>query len=119
MTQEKEHILKEVLRLLGEKYPIGLYEYLFKHRPDLYRQLVDLEDRIDQAYLNPSAPIDQLKAVLREYWTFHMKTIKEFKLDETRVEQLDLNLVEIRDEMTEERERVSPRDEMSEERIRA
>ena len=50
MREEKEHILNEVLRLLSEKYPIGLYEYLFKHRSSLYMQLIDLEERIDQAF---------------------------------------------------------------------
>lgn len=101
LREEKERILKEVLRLLGEKYPIGLYEYLYKQCPELYKQLLDLEDRIDQTYLNPNESIDQLKAVLREYWTFHMTTIKEFK----KTGQLDLNLSQVRQEMTEERVR--------------
>ena len=91
---------QETLGLLGEKYPVGLYEFLYKHKPDLYWQLVDLEDRIDQAYLNPSASTDQLKAVLREYWTFHMTAIREFK----QAEQLDLNLlIKAREEMAEKR----------------
>ena len=98
---EKEAILKEVLRPLGEQYTIGLYEYLYKHCPDLYKQLLELEDRIDQAYLNSDAPIDQLKAVLREYSTFHMAAIKEFK----QTGKLDLNLSHVRQEMTEERVR--------------
>ena len=99
MTEEKDRILKEVLRLLNEKYPIGLYEYLFKYRPDLYKQLLDLEDRIDQAYINPNASIDQLKAVLREYWTFHIKAIQLFNTDNS----FENNLVEARKEMLEER----------------
>ena len=99
MREDKEHILNEVLRLLSEKYPVGLYEFLYKHKPDLYWQLVDLEDRIDQAYLNPSASTDQLKAVLREYWTFHMTAIKEFK----QIGELSLNLSQARQEMVEER----------------
>lgn len=102
MKEEKEAILTEVLRLLREKYPIGLYEYLFKHRPDLDQQRLALEDRIDQSYLNPNISIDQLKAVLREYWTFHMTAIREFK----QAGQLDLNLVaKARQEMAEERVR--------------
>ena len=119
MREEKQHILNEVLRLLSEKYPIGLYEYLYKHRPELYKQLLDIEGRFDQTYLNPLESISHLKAVLRDYWTFHIKSIKEFKQDETRVAQLDLNLVKIRDEMTGERERIIPKEEMSEERMRA
>ena len=99
MREDKEHILNEVLRLLSEKYPIGLYEYLYKYRPDLYKQLLDLENMIDQTYLNPNASIDQLKAVLREYWKFHMTAIREFK----QRGQLDLNLLKAREEMVEER----------------
>jgi Fic family protein len=99
LREEKEKILKEVLRLLSEKYPIGLYEYLYKHCPDLYNQLLELENSIDQTYLNAS--IDQLKAVLREYWTFHMTAIREFK----QTGQLGLNLSQVRQEMTAERVR--------------
>ena len=97
MREDKELILKEVLRLLNEKYPIGLYEYLFKHRSSLYMQLIDLEERIDQAFLYET--VDDLKAVLREYWTFHMRAIKEFK----QKGQLDLNLLQAKQEMAEER----------------
>ena len=113
----KEEILPRLLKDLGKRYPIGLYEFLFKQRPDLYKQLIELENRIDLTYLDPSASIDQLKAVLREYWTFHMMAIREFK----QIERLDLNLSGAREEMTEERERVrvSTREETSEERIRA
>ena len=97
MREDKELILKEVLRLLNEKYPIGLYEYLFKHRSSLYMQLIDLEERIDQAFLYET--VDDLKAVLREYWTFHMRAIKEFK----QKGQLGLNLQKAKQEMAEER----------------
>lgn len=95
----KEELLKQALEDLGRRYPTGLYEYLFKHCPDLYKQLLGLEDRIDQSYLNPHASIDQLKAVLREYWTFHMMAIKQFK----QTTELDLKLRQARQEMAEER----------------
>jgi hypothetical protein len=91
---DKDFILEETLRLLNKRYPIGLYEYLYKHRPDLDTQLLELWDRIDKAFLSGTIP--ELKAVLREYWTFHMKVIKEFK-------QTDLNLSQVRKEMNEER----------------
>ena len=95
----KEELINRTQEDLDKRYPIGLYEYLFKYRPDLDRQLIELWDRIDQAYLNPNVSIDQFKVVLREYWTFHMAAIKEFK----QVWKLDLNLSQIREEMTEER----------------
>jgi len=99
----KDELLNRTLEELGKRYPQGLYEFLFKHRPDLYRQLVGLEDKIDQTYLNANASIYQFKAVLREYWTFHMIAIKEFK----QVGQLEMNVL------------INARQEMEEERIRA
>jgi hypothetical protein len=93
--EEKESILKEVLRLLGEKYPIGLYEYLFKNQREGYKELLRLEDRIDMAYL--IGTVEELKAVLREYWRFHIKVIKEFEKADK------FNLSAARVEMTEER----------------
>lgn len=93
--EEKESIIKEVLRLLGEKYPIGLYEYLFKHHREEYNELLRLEDRIDTAYLKGT--VEELKAVLREYWRFHMQVIKEFEKADK------FNLSTARVEMTEQR----------------
>ena len=37
--KEKEHIIDETLRLLAERYPIGLYEYLFKYQTEMYDEL--------------------------------------------------------------------------------
>lgn len=99
MREEKYPIIREIQILLNERYPKGLYEFIYKYRPELDKQLLDLWERIDQTYLDPNASIDQLKAVLRDYWTFHMTTIKKFK----QVAKLDLNLRKAREEMTEER----------------
>jgi hypothetical protein len=95
----KEELLNRALGDLGKRYPIGLYEYLYKHRPDLYRSLIELENSIDQIYPDSNASIDQLKAVLRDYWTFHMTAIREFK----QLGQLDLDLSQVRQEMADER----------------
>jgi len=97
----KEELLTRTLEDLGKGYPIGLYEYLFRRRTDLYKQLIELEDKIDHTYLNPNESIDQLKAVLREYWTFHISAIKEF----TQIPLIDINIARTRDEMSEERMR--------------
>ncbi len=95
MREEKERILREVLRLLGEKYPNGLYEYLYKHRRELYNQLIHLEGSIDMAFL--TGTIGELKAVLRDYWRLHIQMIKEYD----KVDQRDLPMA--RQKMAEER----------------
>ena len=97
----KEELLTRTLEDLGKQYSIGLYEFLFKYLPDLYKQLIDLENRVDQTYLNPNESIDQLKAVLREYWQFHISAIIEFK----QIPEIDINIARTREEMTEERMR--------------
>jgi len=41
--KEKENIIDGALKLLAERYPIGLYEFLFKYEPEMYKILhVDL-----------------------------------------------------------------------------
>jgi hypothetical protein len=97
----KEQLLTRTLEDLRNQYPLGLYEYLFKLRQDLFHQLISLEHKIDQLHLDTNASIDQLKAVLRDYRTFHMKAVKEFR----HTGQLGLNLSQIRQEMVEERVR--------------
>jgi len=99
LREEKDRIQQEVLRLLKEKYPQGLYEFLYKHRLDLFRQLIDLENRIDQTFLSDKTRIEEFKAVLREYWKLHMTAIKAFK----SIDRLALNLSMVRQEMSEER----------------
>lgn len=99
MRKEKEKILKEVLRLLGEKYPIGLYEYLYKRCPDLYNELILIEHDIDRSFLSDSVSIDEFKAILRDYWKLHMIAIREYK----KADQLNFNLPKAREEMIEER----------------
>jgi len=37
--QEKDSILEEILNLLAERYPLGLYEYLFKYQPEMYKEV--------------------------------------------------------------------------------
>ena len=95
----KDELLTRTLDELRQRYPIGLYEFLFRHRPDLYKQLLDLEDRIDRAFL--SGTVGELKAVLRDYWRLHMQAIEEFK----KINQLGLNLLKAREEMLGERVR--------------
>lgn len=93
----KEELLKRTLEDLGKQYPIGLYEYLFKHRHEVYSELTRLEEAVDRAFL--SGTVGELKAVLRDYWKLHIEAIKEFK----EVGQSDFNLPVARKEMQEER----------------
>ena len=93
---EKENIIDETLRLLSEKYIIGLYEYLFMYQPGMYKELRDLEDEISNDYLSKS--IEDLKEVLRRYWTLHVEAIGEF---ENR-DDLDLRVSEVKQQIQEE-----------------
>lgn len=91
----KESILDEVLNLLSEKYPHGLYDWLYKCRPDVYKGISDLEDRINSNFLC-SGSVEELKTILRAYWVIHIRAIRDFKKsglydstsDETRVERI-------------------------------
>ncbi len=75
--ESKEFIVKEILRLLNEKYPIGLYGFLYSYHSDLSKQLQEIEEEIDNAYLNGT--VEGLKQALREYWVFHMRAMRIFK----------------------------------------
>ncbi len=95
-AKEKDSILKEILNLLAERYPIGLYEYLFKYQPDMYKKLRELEDEVDNAFLYKT--VGDLKRILREYWTLHMTCIKEFD----NQDELDLEVSEVKQQIEEE-----------------
>jgi len=94
--KEKEHIIDETLRLLAQKYPTGLYEYLFKYQPETYKKLRVLEDDISRDYLDKTT--GDLKEVLREYWTLHMEAIKRFE----NQDKLDLKVNEVKQQILEE-----------------
>jgi len=93
---EKENIIDETLRLLSEKYIIGLYEYLFMYQPGMYKELRLLEDDISSDYLDKT--IGDLKIVLRRYWTLHMEAIREFETQNN----LDLVVSEVKQQIQEE-----------------
>ncbi len=94
---KKEHILRQTLRLLNGKYPLGLYEWLYKYRRDEYDEIFNLVDEIDHIYKVGS--VDEFKAILREYWTCHMQAIRDFE----EADQLDFNVNDARQELDEER----------------
>jgi len=86
--QLKQHILHRIFGLLNERYPMGLYEYVYKYRPEISKIKDSLEERIDEAFLTGS--VNELEAVLKEYWALHVEMIREF--DSTEHSQLDLSL---------------------------
>jgi len=94
--QDKEFILEEILNLLAERYPIGLYEYLFKYQPEMYRRMRELETDADNAFLYMT--IEDLKEVLREYWVLHMEAIKEFE----KQDELKFSVNKIKQQIQEE-----------------
>ena len=87
-SSQKQHILHEVFELLNERYPMGLYEYVYKYKPEISKIKDSIEERIDEAFL--TSTVDVFKAVLREYWALHMEMIREFK--NTEHSQLELSL---------------------------
>jgi len=95
-TQEKEIIIDKTLNLLAERYPIGLYEYLFKYQPKMYKKLRELEEEADNAFLYKN--IEDSKEVLKEYWTLHMEAIEEFE----NQDDLDLKVSEVKQQIQEE-----------------
>jgi len=95
-TQEKENIIDETLRLLTERYQQGLYEYLFKYQPEIYKELRDLEDELSIDYKNKS--IDDIKAIMRKYWILHSMAKKEFE----NQDDLDLEVSEVKQQIQQE-----------------
>ncbi len=75
--EEKEKLLSIAFELLGEKYPQGLYEWLYKYRPEIQRAISGLEDKMNDNFMTGGS-VKDLKALLRAYWVVHMKAIKDF-----------------------------------------
>lgn len=83
-----EELVKRMFDLLGERYPVGLYEYMNDYLPETNRELLNIEDRINRCLLDKSS-IATLKAAFRDYWALHMKAIKEF--EKAKAEGLDVS----------------------------
>lgn len=99
LATEKDRILNEVFRLLHARYPLGLYDWLYIHYRPAYNEINSLEDEINANFLN-SGSISDLKTILREYWTVHMRAIKMFKSHSMP----DTSLNKIRAERIQQRE---------------
>jgi hypothetical protein len=73
-------ILKEVIRLLSEKYINGLYDFLYKSRFNVYRELLEIEEKINRSFVSDTVSLKEFKSLLRDYWVVHIKAIKELKI---------------------------------------
>ncbi len=93
----KEELIRQTFDELGKRYPIGLYEYLYKFQPDLYKELISIEADIDKAFL--TGTVEELKASLRTYWAIHMKAIEIFK----NSGQSGIDFTKVREEIEGER----------------
>jgi len=51
-SKSKDQLTSEILELLDERYPAGLYEFMYKQRPKLYKELLMAEEQIDQVFIN-------------------------------------------------------------------
>lgn len=95
VREEKEHLLKIVFDGLGQRYPQGLYEWLYIHDRGVYDRINHLEDMINDEILN-GGTIARFKELLREYWIVHIKAIRSFNesgapdnsLNEVRAERI-------------------------------
>ena len=95
LREEKEYLLKTAFNLLEERYPSGLYEWLYIHDRATNDEINRLEDRVNANFLNGGS-INDLKAILREYWIVHMKAIRAYEaagkvldLDSIRQQRMD------------------------------
>jgi len=75
----KEKLLQRALEEIDKIYVSGLYEYFLSSREDLYKQLMDLEDQVDKTYLDSTVTVEELRATLREYWTFYKEAVRTYK----------------------------------------
>jgi|GEM_PF-6014870 len=72
---KKERLLHIAFEWLAEVYPCCLYEWLDKHGR---RGISHIEEQINQNFRNEGR-VDDLKSLLREYWTCYMHAIGEFE----------------------------------------
>jgi len=96
IIQEKENIIDGTLKLLADRYLIGLYEFMYEYHPNMYRRMRELEDEVDNAFLYGT--VGDLKRILREYWVIHTTCIKEFE----NQDELDLKVNEVKQQIEQE-----------------
>jgi len=96
---EKERILNEVMNSLEEKYPSGLYDWLYIHDRALYARINEIENALNECFAEGRS-VEGFKATLRGYWDAHMKGIRQFRARKENA----LTFPEVRAERIAERE---------------
>ena len=94
-NNDKDFILSELLRLLGERYEIGLYEFLYFRYHDVYMKIREIEDEITDGFDNMS--ISELKSTLSKYWKLHVESAKRYES-----EKLNFDVNEVKKEISNE-----------------
>jgi len=92
----KNFVLDETLRLLGEQYRSGLYEFLYRYEFSVYQKMRQLEDTITDNFDNMS--ISELKSILSKYWKLHVESAKRYESEK----QLNFNVNDVKKEINNE-----------------
>jgi len=95
-NNDKDFILSELLRLLGERYEIGLYEFLYFRYHDVYMKIREIEDEITDGF--DTLSIKELKDILAIYWRLHIASIRKYKSEK----QLNFDVNEIKKQINSE-----------------
>ena len=96
MINNKDELFDKIFADLRKIYKAGMYEFMHEYEPNMYKKLRELEEEADNAFLYKS--IEDLKEVLRRYWTLHMEAIKGFN----NQDNLDLKVSEVKEQIQQE-----------------
>jgi len=96
MINNKDELFDKIFADLRKIYKAGLYEFMHEYEPKMYKELRNLEDEISKDYFKK--PIEDIKVLLRRYWTLHMEAIEEFE----NQDDLDLKVSEVKQQIQEE-----------------
>lgn len=94
----KQEMIERTLEQLNHYYPHGLYEWMFKENKSDYKQLIDIENGIDELILRDGSDIE-LKNLLITFWYIHKKNIEKFN----NCKGGDFNYIEVRKQRLEQR----------------
>lgn len=79
--RSKDELFKKALEEITRIYSLGLYPYLFEQQKELYRRLLGLVEKVEQAYLEGKVTVEAFRATLKEYWALHKEAIRIYEID--------------------------------------